>query len=59
MTVTMLFLAALLAGAIGQQRLPLELIPAGFTPPFLFVNVPTLRATPEDVEQRVAIPIRE
>ncbi|MCB9533076.1 MAG: efflux RND transporter permease subunit [Myxococcales bacterium] len=58
-TVSMALLALLVVGAIAYLNIPVELIPSGFTPPFLYVEVPTLRSAPADVEENVAIPVEE
>ncbi|TVR04469.1 MAG: efflux RND transporter permease subunit [Deltaproteobacteria bacterium] len=58
-TARMLLLALVAVGVIVWRGMPVELIPSGFTPPFLFVQVPTLRAAPADIEQRIAIPAEE
>ena len=58
-TITTTLLALLVLGGIAYTNIPVELIPSGFTPPFLYVEVPTLRSAPADVEDRVAIPIEE
>ena len=58
-TVTTTFLALLVLGVIAYANIAVELIPSGFTPPFLYVEVPTLRSAPADVEERVAIPVEE
>ncbi len=58
-TVTMALAALLVLGVIARLGIPVELIPSGFTPPFLYVEVPTLRSAPADVEARIAIPVEE
>jgi len=58
-TVTMAFFALIVLGVISYRGIPLELVPSGFTPPFLFVQIPTLRSSPEDVEARIAIPAED
>lgn len=58
-TVVMGMIALIVVGSIAWRDLPLELVPGGFTPPFLFVQIPTLRASPEDVEERIALPAEE
>ncbi|MFT4702962.1 MAG: HAE1 family hydrophobic/amphiphilic exporter-1 [Bradymonadia bacterium] len=58
-TVAVLFLTVAVLGVISYRNISLELIPSGFTPPFLFVQVPTLRSSPADVEERIAIPLEE
>ena len=58
-TVLMAFLAMLVLGTISYLNVPLELLPSGFTPPYLYVNVPSLPSSPADVEERVALPVEE
>ena len=55
----MMFGALLVLGAISYLNIPLELLPSGFTPPFLWVQVPTLPSAPTDVEERIGIPVEE
>jgi HAE1 family hydrophobic/amphiphilic exporter-1 len=57
--VTMALAALLVVGLIAWRAIPLEFLPSGLTPPFLFVQVPTLRAAPEDIEQRIAVPVED
>ena len=45
-TVGVVFLALAVLGAIAYRNISLELVPSGFTPPFLYVQVPTLRSSP-------------
>lgn len=52
----MLTLSILVLGLVAWFRIPVELVPSGFSPPFLYVEVPTLRSAPRDIEQRVAEP---
>lgn len=58
-TVGMFFAALVVVGVIARIQIPVELIPSGFTPPFLYVELPTLRSAPTDVERNVAIPVEE
>lgn len=58
-TARMLLMALVVVGLLVWRGMPVELIPSGFTPPFLFVQVPTLRAAPADIEQRIAMPAEE
>ena len=46
-------------GLIAYYRLPLQLLPDGFTPPFMWVRVPTLAASPEESEKLVAKPLED
>ena len=56
-TLRMLFLSFVVFGLLATQRIPLELLPSGFSPPFLFIQVPTLVASPSDVEERIGLPV--
>ncbi len=58
-TVTMILLSLLVVGYIAFSRIAIELLPAGFTPPFLGVWTPYPNSTPEEVEQQIARPIEE
>ena len=46
-------------GVIAYQKLPLRLLPDGFTPPFMWVQIPTLAASPEESEQLIAKPLED
>ena len=50
---------ALLIGLVAYQRMPLQLLPDGFSPPFIWVAIPTLAASPEENELLVAKPIED
>ncbi len=58
-TVAMLMIASIVIGLIAFQRIPLQLIPSGFTPPFLFVNIPTVPSTPADNEADIVEPVED
>ncbi len=58
-TIAMLFVATVVLGVVAWRSITLEMLPGGFTPPFLYVEIPTLRASPEDIEARIAIPVEE
>ena len=45
-TVCMFFLALLVLGAIAYLEIPRQLFPSGFTPPFLYVYLPSRPAPP-------------
>lgn len=57
--VGMSLVATLMLGVIAYLNIPLQLIPSGLDPPFLFVYVPTLTATSGENELSVAEPIEE
>jgi len=58
-TVMMGFLAIVVLGIVAWVQTPLQLLPSGFTPPFLYVHVPTLPGPPKDLEETIAIPLEE
>ena len=58
-TATMLLIASIVIGLVAYDRIPLQLLPAGFTPPFLFVSVPTIPTTPSDVERDIVEPVED
>ncbi len=58
-SVSMSLVALLVVGFIAYKAMPVELMPAGFTPPFLGVWTPYPNANPEEVEQLIARPIEE
>ena len=58
-TVLMTLLALLVVGFIAYKQIAVELMPEGFTPPFLGVWTPYPNANPEEVEQLIARPIEE
>lgn len=56
-TVTMALLASMVIGWLAYQRIPLQLLPSGFTPPFLYVTIPTVPSTPSDIEADIVRPV--
>ncbi len=58
-TMVMVTLALLAVGTLAYFRLPVQLLPAGFTPPFLFVRIPFRDGTPREVERFVTRPAEE
>ena len=58
-TVLMTLLALLVVGYIAYSQIAVELMPAGFTPPFLGAWTPYPNSNPEEVEEFIAQPIEE
>lgn len=58
-TVAMLLVASMVIGFIAYERIPLQLLPSGFTPPFLYVTVPTVPSTPADIERDIVEPVED
>ncbi len=58
-TVTMAFLALLVVGTIAYYRIPIKLLPSGFTPPFLGIWVDYRNSSPAEIEDKIARPLEE
>ncbi len=58
-TVLMTLLALLVVGYISFTQISVELMPAGFSPPFLGVYTPYPNSNPQEVEEQIAKPIEE
>lgn len=58
-TVLVLLASALVVGTVATLGIPLELFPRGFNLPFLAVQVPWRDAPPEEVLEKVVIPLEE
>ncbi|MBN2709993.1 MAG: efflux RND transporter permease subunit [Calditrichaceae bacterium] len=58
-TVLMSLVALLVVGFIAYKQIAVELMPAGYTPPFLGIWTPYPNANPEEVEQYIARPVEE
>ncbi|MEM9459737.1 MAG: efflux RND transporter permease subunit [Myxococcota bacterium] len=56
-TMMMVLLSAIVLGFVALARIPLELIPSGFSPPFMSVTVPYPDATAKDVEEKITRPL--
>jgi HAE1 family hydrophobic/amphiphilic exporter-1 len=56
-TMMMVLLSAIVLGFVALARIPLELIPSGFSPPFLSVSAPYPDATAKDVEEKITQPL--
>ena len=57
--VVMSLILATVLGVIAYHRLPLQLLPDGFTPPFMWIQIPTLAASPEESQEFVAKPLED
>jgi len=58
-TVLVLLASLVVVGTVATLGIPLELIPSGFSPPFLAVNVPWSDAPSQDVLDKVILPLEE
>lgn len=58
-TVTTSLFALLVVGFIAFNQIAVELLPAGFTPPFLGIWAPYPNSNPQEVEEQIAKKIEE
>lgn len=58
-TVIMTLIALLVVGYIAFTQIAVELMPAGFSPPFLGVWVPYPNSNPQEVEEQIAKKVEE
>lgn len=58
-TMLMALLSCIVIGIIALVNIPLELIPSGFSPPLLFIEVPYQNATAQDIEDRITRPLEQ
>lgn len=58
-TMLMALLSAVVIGIVALIGIPLELIPSGFSPPFLMIEVPYNNATAQDIEDRITRPLEQ
>ncbi len=58
-TMMMMLLSMLVLGGIALARIPLELIPSGFSAPFLRIAAVYPDATAKDVEERITRPLED
>ena len=58
-TVLVLFLSTLVVGTVAALGIPIQLIPSGFSDPFLWVRVPWENAPSRDVLDKVVLPLEE
>jgi len=58
-TVFVLFVTVLVVGAIATSRIPVELLPSGFTNPQLVVRIPWEDAPSKEVMDKLSIPLEE
>lgn len=58
-TILVSLMAILVVGGLAYVQIPLELVPEGFTRPFLGVWVPYQNANPREVEEQIARPVEE
>ena len=58
-TVVVAFLVVLVVGLISLARIPRQMMPSGFSPPYLWVWVPYADSSPAETEARVTKPLEE
>jgi HAE1 family hydrophobic/amphiphilic exporter-1 len=57
--VLVLLASLVVVGVVAAVGIPLELIPSGFTPPFLAVTVPWADAPAQDMLEKIILPLEE
>ncbi len=58
-TVLVMLLTALVLGVVAITAIPIELIPSGFSEPFLRVYAPWQDAPPQEVLDKITLPLEE
>ncbi|MBI2921450.1 MAG: efflux RND transporter permease subunit [Planctomycetes bacterium] len=58
-TATMILCAIVAVGGLAYNRIPVQLLPGGYSVPFLFVRIPYRDGTPREVEKYVTRPAEE
>ncbi len=58
-TIGMLFVAICVLGALAVRSIPLQMMPSGFTAPYIWIWVPYYGSTPLETERSVVQPIEE
>jgi HAE1 family hydrophobic/amphiphilic exporter-1 len=58
-TVVTAFLVVLVVGILASVRIPLQMMPSGFSPPYLWIWIPYSDSTPLETEARVLKPLEE
>ncbi|NOY22283.1 MAG: efflux RND transporter permease subunit [Acidobacteria bacterium] len=58
-TVLMMFSVIIIFGLIAYFRLPLKMLPDGFTAPFMHVYIPYPSSTPVEVMNQIAVPVED
>ncbi len=58
-TVFMIFMVIIIFGVIAYLKLPLQMLPGGFTAPFMHVYIPYPASTPVAVMEQIALPVED
>ena len=58
-SVLMIFIALLVLGVLAYNRIPVQMMPSGFEPRFLWVNVPFPNASPAEADELLVRPIED
>ncbi|MEW5765516.1 MAG: efflux RND transporter permease subunit [Acidobacteriota bacterium] len=58
-TTLMVFFSFLLLGGVAASRIPLQLLPDGFNPPFMWIWIPYANSSPTEVEDKITRPVEE
>jgi HAE1 family hydrophobic/amphiphilic exporter-1 len=55
----MIFFSFVLLGAVAVVRTPLQLLPDGWNPPFMWIWIPYPNSSPTEVEEKITRPLEE
>lgn len=58
-TVVTMFLVIVVVGVLSAYRIPVQMMPSGWSPPFLWLWIPYQDSTPAETEERVLKPLEE
>ena len=58
-TVLMMLAVIVTFGLVAYFKLPLKMLPDGFTAPFMYVYIPYPSATPVEVMNQIAVPVED
>lgn len=58
-TVVTAFLVVIVVGVLAWVRIPVQMMPSGWSPPYLWIGVPYEDSTPLETEARVVKPLEE
>ncbi len=58
-TTLMIFFSFIVLGAMAVHRVPLQLLPDGFNPPFMWIWIPYTNSSPSEVEDKITKPLEE
>ena len=58
-TTLMIFCSFILLGVVASVRIPIQLLPDGWNPPFMWIWIPYPNSSPTEVEDKITKPLEE